>query len=44
LEGLIHVVFIASAVFLALLDRISGHGYQPHKPEDKKANDPQASL
>ncbi len=41
---IIHVVFIASAVFLALLDRISGHGYQTHKLEDKKTNEPPASV
>lgn len=41
---IIHVVFIASAVFLALLDRISGHGYQPHKREDKKTDEPPASV
>lgn len=41
---IIHVVFIASAVFLALLDRISGHGYQTHKPEDKRTNEPPASV
>ncbi len=33
----IHVVFIASAVFLALLDRISGHAPHHHKPDDKKS-------
>lgn len=33
----IHVVFIASAVFLALLDRISGHAPYHHKPDDKKS-------
>lgn len=40
----IHVVFIASAVFLALLDRISGHGYHHHKPDDKKSDEPPPSL
>ena len=33
----IHVVFIASAVFLALLDRISGHQPYHHKSDDKKS-------
>ena len=36
----IHVVFIASAVFLALLDRISGHAapYRRHHDENAKDN------
>lgn len=41
---IIHVVFIASAVFLALLDRISGHSYHAPAAEDKKANEPPASV
>lgn len=42
---IIHVVFIASAVFLALLDRISAQGYsQHHKADDNKSNDPPASA
>ena len=32
---IIHLVFIASAVFLALLDRISAHPSAPHKSEHK---------
>jgi uncharacterized protein (TIGR00645 family) len=36
----IHVVFIASAVFLALLDRISGHAPIFHdKDKDKDKDD-----
>jgi uncharacterized protein (TIGR00645 family) len=34
----IHVVFIASAVFLALLDRISGHSPQQHKSDHKESS------
>jgi uncharacterized protein (TIGR00645 family) len=35
----IHVVFIASAVFLALLDRISGHApHHHHKTNDKESD------
>ncbi len=41
---IIHVVFIASAVFLALLDRISGHNYYHPPVEDKKADEPPAPL
>jgi uncharacterized protein (TIGR00645 family) len=33
----IHVVFIASAVFLALLDRISGHAPHRHTSDEKKS-------
>lgn len=37
---IIHVVFIASAVFLALLDRISGHvPYRQHRKDDDKPAD-----
>ncbi|NOT42946.1 MAG: TIGR00645 family protein [Alphaproteobacteria bacterium] len=41
---IIHVVFIASAVFLALLDRIAGHTRYPDKADDKKSNEPPAPL
>ncbi|MFM9865806.1 MAG: TIGR00645 family protein [Micropepsaceae bacterium] len=41
---IIHVVFIASAVFLALLDRIAGHTRYLDKPDDKKSNEPPPSL
>jgi uncharacterized protein (TIGR00645 family) len=41
---IIHVVFIASAVFLALLDRIAGHPRYHDKPDDKKPDTPPASL
>lgn len=41
---IIHVVFIASAVFLALLDRISGHSYHAPEPKDKKPDEHPAKL
>lgn len=36
---IIHVVFIASAVFLALLDRIAGHPARLYPPRGKKPED-----